>query len=580
VSAGVGTVRGTPFVWLVLAGCGTDKGGEPPPNLGLPVTLDQSGAQACPSPITRSADGPFEKLHSQLPAPSDPWIWHGGITAADLDGNGLLDVLVALEQGVQLFESAPTGEFVQWGQELFGEFELTYGSGVTTADYDGDGDLDLYVMRVAGYPAAEWTEESEIGKNRLLRNDGGSFTDVTDSAGGVDGCGVHQRTGAYGCWKTMTSSWGDIDADGDLDLYVGNYGFVDETEGTKQEDMEPAEPDFLYLNNGDGTFTDASDRLPDKVKEGYTYAGGLFDLDDDGDLDLYTVNDFGNLWPNRALWNDGTGQFVFKDPDPSGLQVQTTGMGLGIGDLNGDDLPDLFMPIWNHHLLLESRASGVWIDVSQLRGIYEPTFRIQDVAWGTELGDVDNDGDLDAVSQYGFVKNDNSVWKNEVEQPDSLYLNEPTGLDDGGYTFVDEAVTWGVADLGMSRGAVLADLNRDGWLDIGKRILNYEGNSSFSDSAMYLSRCGEEGWLEVHLRQPGTMNRFAIGAKVTVEAGGKRLVRTLYGGGTGYASQPPPELHFGLGDVDVIDELTVRWPDGQESVVLDLDARQQVTITR
>src|SRR5262249_18065539 len=149
-----------------------------------------------------------------------------GITAADIDLDGHLDVLTALEQGVELYAGEDDGTFVAVGQKVFGGFDLSFSSGVSVADYDGDGDLDLYVMRVAGDPAPEG---GEYGKNRLLENRGGrTFADVTDVAG-VDGCGLDFRDGAIRCFRTMSSSWGDYDRDGDLDLHVGNYGFVDET---------------------------------------------------------------------------------------------------------------------------------------------------------------------------------------------------------------------------------------------------------------------------------------------------------------------------------------------------------------
>lgn len=538
------------------------------------------GVLACADPATAL---PYTRNETRVPQPSEPWIWHGGISAGDLDGDGWLDVLVATELGLELYHNEGDGSFATMGQNVF-PYDLTYAAGTSLADYDGDGDLDVYVMRIAGDPAPEWTADDPYGMNHLLRNDGNlTFTDVTEAAG-VDACGPHHRTGVVGCWKSMASSWGDIDGDGDLDLYVGNYGFVDETPGTQQADMGPAEPDYLYLNDGDGTFSDVSERLPTPFHDGYTYAGGFFDMDDDGDLDLYNINDFGTLYPNRPLWNDGTGLFESKDQaqDLSGLGKSMTGMGLGIGDLNGDELMDMIFPVWQHHQLLESRtgATTYWVDASDLRGVFEPLYSNQEVPWGTEMGDVDNDGDLDAVTQYGFVLNENPVWVNARQQPDALYINEETAP--GEYVFTDQAEAWGLADPGMSRGVVLADVDRDGWLDIGKRVLDDNGALSGSSvNVLYQSTCGTAGWLLVHLRQPDVpMNQYAIGAKVLVKAGGRTFTRWLHAGGTGYASAPPPELHFGLGDVDVVDEIIVRWPDGTVTTAGPVDARQQVTLTR
>ena len=368
----------------------------------------------------------------------------------------------------------------------------------------------------------------------------------------------------------MTSSWGDLDADGDLDLFVGNYGFVDESDGTTQSDMAPAEPSFLYLNQGDGTFADHSDTLPDALHDGYTYAGGFFDLDDDGDLDLYTVNDFGRVAPNTVLWNEG-GALIHRPEASAGLDRAITGMGLGVGDLNGDGWPDLAIPEWGNNLLLESRPDlGLWIDVSEVTRFWVDRPRGQRVGWGTEMGDVDNDGDLDLLHQYGFLANDNpSEWSNPIDQPDGLYLNDGAG---DAYTFSDVAADWLTADPGMTRGGLLVDLNRDGWLDIAKRNLG-------GPSVVYLSHCGSEAFLEVHLRQPG-MNRFAVGAKVVVVAQGRSQTRWVTAGGTGYAASGPPEVHFGLGSAAVVDRIEVSWPDGHTSAHEVVATRASVTLTR
>ncbi len=535
----------------------------------VPATAAEHGEVTCADSGQRSNVGPFERGTAPDPPNHDLWIWGGALMTADLDGDGWLDVLAPTEYGLQLYEGGPTG-FIERGIEVFGPLDLTYGTGGSIADYDGDGDLDVYASRFTGFPAEPGGPDQ--GRNRLLRNDGDfTFVDVTDTAG-VDGCGYDRHADETRCFRTMASSWGDIDRDGDLDLFVGNYGFVDETPGITQDLMEPAEPSMLYLNDGDGTFTDISDMLPDELDDGYTYAGGLFDLDDDGWLDLYTVNDFGNKWPNRVLWND-QGTLVFDPNDTSGLVVQTTGMGLGLGDLNGDGVLDVAMPAWATNLYLESRRDlGIWLDTASTNGFtVDFADKKQKVGWGTLMGDIDNDGDLDIVSQFGHVANENPVWSNPPEQPDGLYINTPGS--DGAPSFDDEATAWGVADLGMGRGAMVADLNRDGWLDIGKRDLN-------GPNVNYLSRCGAQAWAIVHLRQPGTMNTHAVGAKVVIETAGRSMLRHVFSGGTGFGAGEPPEIHFGLGDVDRIERITVTWPDGETSVLTDLGSRQQITITR
>ncbi|MEZ4235122.1 MAG: CRTAC1 family protein [Myxococcota bacterium] len=553
----------------LLAAChGKDKDGAPLDET-VPATAVGRGVVTCLAPGDRAALGPYERRQTEVPRPTEAWIWHGGVVAGDFNGDGLTDLVIALEQGISLYEGLPGGLFTDRGEGPFGGVDLSYASGGSAVDYDADGDLDLYVTRISGFPAPEG---GTYGRNVLFRNLGnGQFEDVTDVAG-VSGCGQDFRDGQQRCFKSMASSWGDYDGDGDLDLYVGDYGFVDETPGTKQTDLDPAERDFLYRNEGNGTFVDVSDLLPTEFHEGFTYAGGFVDFDGDGRLDLYTVNDFGVLWPNRVLWNDGRGGFVFDPDDPSGLALSMTGMGLGIGDLNGDGLPDLAIAEWKKNTLLESRAdAGIWIDSSSSRGFAVDDARNQQVGWGTVLGDVDNDGDLDILQQFGHVVNDNTVvWKNETRQADALYLNDGNG---DAFRFTDVAVAWGLADPYMSRGAVLADLNGDGYLDVAKRILD-------ANDAAYLSRCGAEGWARISLHQPGTLNPDAVGALIEVTTAGKTQTRTITAGGVGYASSPPLEAHFGFGLVDTIERIRVVWPDGEESVVEGIATRQRIDITR
>ena len=534
----------------------------------VPVTVTYGEEVVCADPAGRDA-GPFERTVASTPRNSDLWIWAGGDIAADIDGDGWIDRLTPNELGVELYRGSEAGPFEAVGQQVFGALDLSYGTGGSVVDYDGDGDLDVYVTRFQGDPGPEGMSSfgEPYGKNRLLQNRGdGTFDDVTDDAG-VDGCGYDVHSGETGCCRTMASSWGDIDGDGDLDLFVGNYGWVDES-GIGQELFGPAEPSFLYLNRGDGTFEDVSDRLPQTFRDGYTYAGGFFDLNDDGHLDLYTVNDFGRNWPNHPLLNRGDGTFIDDHPvNTTGLLLETTGMGLGIGDLNGDGIVDLAIPAWNKNHLMLSSSVG-WIDRAMATR-FDLT-GAQKVGWGSELADFDNDGDLDLVQQYGHVANENPQWENAFQQPDALYVNVGTPTAP---LFEDQAVAWGIADDGVGRGVVVADFNADGWLDIGKRDLA-------GPNVLYLSRCGDSSWVVIDLEDPSTLNRDGIGAKITVEAGGLRQVRWVVAGGTGYGAGAPPEVHVGLGSADVVDAITVRWPDGATSRAEAVPARRVVTLTR
>ncbi|MBX2800541.1 MAG: CRTAC1 family protein [Myxococcales bacterium] len=568
---------------LALAVCGGCEGSDvtdPYADVELvPVRLESSGPKVCAQPDAREVLGPFERRTRPLPDISDLWTWAGGVTLADLNQDGWLDTLACVEPGLELYAGSPDQSFPSQGEVVFGAFDLSFCSGVSVADYDGDGDLDVYVMRVRGAPIPESVEaeQPQLGANRLLRNDGdGRFVDVTDEAG-VAACGEHHREGGRSCFRTMSSSWGDVDADGDLDLFVGNYGEVDETDGVTQEDMSPAEPSFLYLNDGDGTFTDASDQLPEELHDGYTYAGGFIDLDLDGDLDIYTVNDFGRVAPNTVLWNRD-GVLTLDSDDRSGLIRAMTGMGLGVGDFNCDGWPDVAVPEWrNNFLLLSDPDLKIWVDHSDVANMVADARIDQAVGWGSVVGDIDNDRDLDIAVQYGFLPNANDVWTNPAAQPDALYLNQGTACEP---SFVDAGDAWQVADPGSTRGAAMGDLNRDGWLDIAKRNLgNRPPSNDPGPAVVYLSRCGHEQSITVRLRQPG-MNQYGVGARVTVFTRHRRQTQQLLSGGTGYASSGPMELHFGLGQSGIAERIEVVWPDGAVSVTDYVPAMQEITLHR
>ena len=216
-------------------------------------------------------------------------------------------------------------------------------------------------------------------------------------------------------------------------------------------------------------------------------------------------------------------------------------------------------------MFLES-LSGSWYDTSYTRNLRHNTTQGQFVAWGASFGDVDNDADLDAVVAFGFIDLGDR-WKNPVEQPDSLFLQQDDGL------FAESAFAWGVSDRDSSRGFVLADINDDGWLDMSKQSLN--GNRK-----LYLSRCGDEAWMRVRAHQSSSPNTQAIGARIRLHSGDIVQERTLRAGGTNHASSGPAEAHFGLARLDTVERVEIVWPDQQISTFDDVPTRQILTITR
>ncbi len=546
---------------VLTAGCGPEVPdsvvAEGPPKWTDEVAiLEQPGQVSCTDPGLRGS-ARFERRTTVNPENSEIWLWGGGELVGDLDGDGNLDIITPNEiSTANLMTGTPEATFIPRAEQLE-DFDLSLGTGGSLVDYDGDGDLDVYMLL---YDAA----------NVLLRNEGDlEFTDVTYEAG-ITGCEVDGSM----CYKSMSSSWADYDRDGDLDLIVGNYGYV-RHDGTEVLDFEPGEPSFFYENDGDGTFTDVTDEvLPHEtmqhIHDGYTYVSGFHDLDRDGWPELYFVNDFGPYQMSRLLWNDhGT---LVLDNGLHGLDLEHSGMGLAAGDINGDGLPDLLIPEWADvsHLESQLQDSGfvVWARIQEEASGIVPDQSIgQKVGWGAEWGDVDNDGDLDAVVAYGHVKSENPRWNNPNRQPDGLYIQQPDG------SFIDEGNIWGSADDGVGRGFVVADFNNDGWLDIAKRDL-------MGPNILQVSNCGAENWMRIQLHAPDTMNTFAIGATIRVHSGDVVATRTISAGGTGYASSGPPEAHFGLGEYETAEAITITWPDGRVSLFSDVPARQILSITQ
>lgn len=509
-----------------------------PPAPSPTSTLTASGVRACADPSQRQL-ALYDRLTVQRAPALSAHLEGSGSAVGDLDGDGLPDLVVVLQTEVLLLRHA---ELLGGGaiEVLLTEPAATAVTGLfgaSAADYDDDGDLDLLIT---GRGVAD----------HLLHNDGaGQFTDRTAAAGLTHAAEHH----------TTSASWSDFDHDGDLDLFLGGHGYVDE-QGTIPA-FAPGEPSLLYRNLGVGQFEDVSALLPDEVQGGYTFLGGWFDADLDGDDDLYMVNDFGGSQrPCSLVLNDG-GTFR-ADNGASGIDAAVSGMGLAIGDLDGDGLEDLAIPAWRRHVLYQ-RREGAWFDVAQLVGFTaDPP---QTVAWGSELVDVDNNGLLDLATPFGYLETgfgDN----NEREQRDAMFVQvEPNVLR-------DQARFGGGDDAAPHRSVNPSDLNRDGWPDLVKVGLD-------GVVRVDLSRCGEQAWLSVTLRQPAP-NMSAIGATVQVRVGAHTWRQRLRLGGTGYGTSKLPELHFGLASHDAVDELTVTWPDGFTETWRDLPTRQHLAVSR
>ncbi len=429
----------------------------------------------------------------------------------DYDDDGWLDLYVTNIRGPnRLYRNNQDGTFTDVTQQA-GVGDTSESNGAIFGDVDNDGDVDLYVTN--GHVA-----------NRLYENQGdGTFRDVTARAG------VGNTASSFG------AAWADFDNDGDLDLYVANF------DGGRDADYAPA-PNALYLNQGDGTFTNVAKMLE---VEGTAHHLGIVcsDFDNDGDTDIYIAVGFGeaNLLYENTLVPEG--ELGFREvAKAAGVQDKgRSGSGIASGDIDNDGDLDIYLTNDDTQpsRLYLNRGDGTFTDVARLVGVaYLKDGR------GVSFADFDNDGYLDIVMR-GI-----------------LYLNR-LGRD-GRLNFEEVAI----ADGGNPS---CGDYDNDGDVDI-----YFSRGGSASENLLYRNNGSTNHWLVVRLE--GTpSNRSAVGAKVRLQAQGSFQMREVTGGG-GYLTQDSLALEFGLGAAPVVEQLQIEWPGGARQTLRDLLPNQILTV--
>ncbi len=474
------------------------------------------------------------------------------------------------------------------------------GSGVAVGDYDNDGDDDIYVVNGRSDVYTPNPEET----NALFRNDGGTFTDVTQEAG-VDDTGIGMSAvfgdinndgwldlfvGNYGpnvmylnngdgTFKDMTqkaglgdsgyvaaSAFGDVDIDGDLDLFIGNYvEFDPEKHAEVRENyhglkvfMGPLgfghQNDILYLNDGTGVFEDISETAAINVSPGRAMGAVFFDKDNDHDLDLYVTND---STYNHVLQNRGDGTFedvsflsggAFTE---SGLEGAS--MGVISGDVNNDGFLDLFITSYEHQsdVLYINQEGKTLVDSTSSWGLMAHTQWL--ITWGSGFCDFDADGWIDLFTANGHIYP--QIEKLDVDrhyaQGVSIYKNIRDRFKD-------------VTDLSLEndfvpkggRGTALLDYDKDGDMDIVINCID-------SSPQLLENRTPRGNWLKVKLDAPPART---YGVRVVAHKDNKTWTR-MVDGGSGYLSQNSGELYFGFGSYGEIDDLTVYWMHRSPQVI-------------
>jgi len=501
-----------------------------------------------------------------------------GVALLDFDNDGWLDIYLvngstfAALDGKEappkaaLFRNNHDGTFTDVAAQA-GVTNDRWGYGVSVADYDNDGWPDIFV--------------GNFGKNRLYHNNhNGTFTDKAEEAGV-----------ALGNWSTG-SAWGDIDGDGRLDLYVAGYVHFDRDNlpisGTKSVGYSrclyrgadvncgprglPGEPDHLFHNNGDGTFTDITVKAGVVDKEKYFgLTAVMVAMKGDGKPDILVGND---SEPNYFYVNKGDGTFE-DDSYVSGFALNKDGreiasMGIAAGDYENNGLLDFFVTDFgdDYKVLFHNDGDLSFTDVSYKAGVAQSS--IPFVGWGDAFIDYDNDGWLDLFMTNGHVypQVDQHEWGTSWAERPLLFHNE-AGKS---FSLVPAVKGTGLAVVTSGRGAAFGDLFNDGKIDV---VINAV------DSAPVLLRNVSQDhhhWVEIGLVGGEKSPRDATCATIYLKANGMRMRQDVLASGS-YISSNDRRMHFGLGDSTDAGVAEIHWPSGAKETVKIPTADRIYTIT-
>jgi len=468
----------------------------------------------------------------------------GGVAAADFDDDGDVDLFAPTEEGIphQLYRNLGNGQFEEIGAAA-GVGSLDRGRAAIWFDYDGDRRLDLFIISdcsdLTEPDATQCIDSLTLKLYRQIAD--AQFQEVTTTAGFTSDTVFNTTIHRGGL------SAGDINNDQCLDLVFGSWS------GQAK----------VYLNNCDGTFTDISAMSGIGGIFGYHWMPMIHDFNGDGWKDVYYNIDFG---PNALFVNQGDNTFV-NVADVTGCDSNFNEMGMSFGDYDADGdfdiyATNIFIPEDDkHNVLMRNDTIGgtlAFTELAATAGVDDTFF-----GWGTTFFDADNDGDVDLGVTNGFFMD---------SDPSVFFRNE----GDGTFTDVSDAV--GFNDTYWGSSLVAFDYDRDGDLDLAQTC-NGAGEQDHRLRLIENQR-GMDALANNHLvvkpRMEGP-NYRAIGAVVRAEVGGESMMRLLTAG-TSFAGQEPAEAFFGVGTATTVDRVIIDWPDGTSSELTDVAVNQEVRV--